>query len=247
MTLAVQQRPSDSPYIEAVMHGYTESDGSTTRPAEINWHMVLMKHRGSTKLLVVGPLSTSGVASWAADAELLWIKFKLGTFMPNRPVRHFLDAETPLPSAAHQAFWLNNSTWQFPTFDNVETFVNHLVHDEALTFDSLVPDILQGHIPDIAPRTVRHRFLRATGLSQGHIFQMERARHAASLLEQGTPILDTVDAAGYFDQPHLTRSLKRFLGTTPARLLPDCQSVQDPIPESAYHSDMSSELDTSFA
>jgi AraC-like DNA-binding protein len=39
------------------------------------------------------------------------------------------------------------------------------------------------------------------------------------LLEQGVSILDTVEQAGYFDQPHLTRSLKRYVGYTPAQIL----------------------------
>ena len=39
------------------------------------------------------------------------------------------------------------------------------------------------------------------------------------LLKDGTSILDTVVAAGYFDQAHLTRSLKRFVGQTPSDIV----------------------------
>jgi methylphosphotriester-DNA--protein-cysteine methyltransferase len=48
---------------------------------------------------------------------------------------------------------------------------------------------------------------------------MQRAQHAQALLQQGVSILDTVDEAGYFDQPHLTRSLKQFIGYTPAQII----------------------------
>jgi hypothetical protein len=35
----------------------------------------------------------------------------------------------------------------------------------------------------------------------------------------GSPAaLDTIHEVGYFDQPHLTRSLKYFIGQTPAQL-----------------------------
>ena len=37
------------------------------------------------------------MASWGNDAEILWIKFKLGTFMPDLPARNFMDVETALP------------------------------------------------------------------------------------------------------------------------------------------------------
>jgi AraC-like DNA-binding protein len=66
---------------------------------------------------------------------------------------------------------------------------------------------------------VRHRFQRATGLSRNQIEQVERAQRAELLLRQGASILDTVEAVGYADQPHLTRSLKRWIGHTPAHLL----------------------------
>jgi methylphosphotriester-DNA--protein-cysteine methyltransferase len=77
---------------------------------------------------------------------------------------------------------------------------------------------LQGQALDMSPRTLRHRFLRVTGLTQGTIRQIERAYHAVTLLEQGVSILDTVQQAGYSDQPHLTRSLKHFMGQTPAQV-----------------------------
>lgn len=67
-------------------------------------------------------------------------------------------------------------------------------------------------------RTVQYRILRSTGLSQRTIRQIERARYAAILLKQGVSILDTVYEAGYSDQPHLTRSLKHFIGHTPAEI-----------------------------
>lgn len=61
--------------------------------------------------------------------------------------------------------------------------------------------------------------MRTTGLTHGAARRIERARYATTLLQQGVPILDAVHEAGYFDQPHLTRSLKRFIGQTPAQIM----------------------------
>jgi AraC-like DNA-binding protein len=77
---------------------------------------------------------------------------------------------------------------------------------------------LQGQPVETSLRTVQRRFLQATGLTHNSIYQIQRARYATTLLKQGTPILDTVHAAGYFDQPHMTRSLKQFIGLTPAQI-----------------------------
>ncbi len=225
-----EARLSDSPYVETVMRGYTEGEGSTIRPAECHWHMCFTKVNGALHPIITGPLTTSGVVPFTEGVELLWIKFKLGAFMPHMPTRSNLDTETILPTAAGQSFWLKGAAWQFPDYENVDTFVDRLVRDEILVFDPLVNAVLEGQPQEIAPRTVRHRFLRATGLTQSNIYQIERAQRAATLLRQGVSILDTVYEAGYFDQPHLTRSLKQWVGYTPAelvRLSQLCHSVQD--------------------
>jgi AraC-like DNA-binding protein len=233
MSIIYEERSSDSPYVETITHGRTVSDGSTIRPAEIHWHMVFVRHHGHAQLLVVGPWTAAGIASWAEGAEILWIKLKLGTFMPHMPTRKLLDMETILPEAASQSFWLKGSAWQFPDCDDVETFVDRLARDDVLVRDPVVSAALQDQLPEMPSRTVRHRFVQATGLTQSHIQQMKRAQHAEALLRQGVSILDTVFEAGYFDQPHLTRSLKQFIGYTPAQISrmsqPACHSIQDSV------------------
>jgi AraC-like DNA-binding protein len=223
MSLISEARSSDSPYIESVMRGWTVSEGMAVRPAEIHWHMVFVKHPGGTLPLVVGPLTSSGTASWGEGAEILWIKFKLGVFLPHLPAKEYLDTEQTLPDASSQRFWWKGSARQFPTFDNVETFIERLVHEDDLVRDPVVDAALRDQPLEMSPRTVRHRFLQATGQTQNHIRQYERAIKAASLLRHGVSILDTVFEAGYFDQPHLTRSLKQFVGHTPAQILRDSQ------------------------
>ncbi len=218
MTILFEQRPADSPYLISVTQGRTVGHGSSLRPAEMCWHLVFSRHEGQTHTVLAGPLSTAGVVHYGDGAEVLWIKFALGTFMPNLPPKVLRDKETELPKAAGSAFWLDSTTWPFPSFENVETFVARLVRQGVLVHDPLVEEVLQDRPADLSPRTLRHRFAQATGLSQRHIRQMHRAFQAQTLLEQGHSILDTVHEAGYYDQPHLTRSLRHFLGVTPAQL-----------------------------
>jgi AraC-like DNA-binding protein len=240
MSIIHEERFSDSPYVETVTRGWTLSNGSTIRPAEVNWHMVFVRDasRGRAHPLVVGAQTMSGVASWGEGAEILWIKFKLGTFMPDLPAKDFLNAEPLLPGASSQSFWLKSSAWQFPDYENADTFINKLVRDGVLISDPLVNAALKDQLPEMSLRTVRHRFLQATGLSQNHIRQFERAQRAESLLRQGVSIIDAVYEAGYFDQPHLTKALKHFIGYTPAQIVrmnnPDCQNIQDNLLLSDY-------------
>lgn len=219
MTLLVEQRLSDSPYIESVMQGQTVHPGSAIRPAEVCWHMVFVQEHDNVHPLIVGPWTTAGVAAWGEGAEILWIKFKPGVFMPHLPFAHLLDRETMLPEGAGQSFWLKSSTWQLPSYANVETLIDRLVREEVLVRDPVVSAVLEDQPHDLSPRAVRHRFQRATGLTQKHIHQVTRAQQAATLLQQGVSILDTVHEAGYYDQPHLTRALRQWVGYTPTQIL----------------------------
>ena len=218
MSILSQARPSDSPYVDSVAHGRTTGDGSVIRPAESHWHMVVTRLQNDVRVLVVGPWTTAGVVRFTEGTDILWIRFALGVFMPHLPARGFVDAETALPGATSRSFWLHGSAWQFPDHGNAEIFVDRLVRGGTLTHDPLVHTLLRGDPHDLSERTARHRFLRATGVTQGHVQQLERAQRAAALLRGGATILDTVDATGYFDQPHLTRSLRRWVGHTPAQL-----------------------------
>jgi len=219
MSILYEERPSDSPFIDSIMRGRTVGNGTTVRPAEVHWHMVFTKFRDKPYSFVVGPWKAAGELPYTEGAEILWIRFKLGVFMPHLPARDFPQVETGLPVAAGDSFWLRGSAWHFPDFENVETFVQRLVKDETLVRDPVVESALEGRPLGIPSRTVRHRFLRATGVSHNHIRQFERARQAAALLEQGLPIIDTVYELGYFDQPHMTRALKQVTGLTPGQIV----------------------------
>ena len=219
MSIVYEERRSNSPYVETVTHGWTESDGSTVRPAECRWHLVVVRQAGTARALAVGPLTGAGVASWEAGADIIWIRFALGTFMPHVPTRNLLDTETVLSDATSKSFRLGGSAWPFPNHENAETLVERLVREGVLARDPVVGAAADGRpLRGLSPRTLRHRFLRATGLAQGAVLQVERANRAAARLRRGVPIPDVVYEEGYFDQSHMTRSLKRWVGRTPARI-----------------------------
>jgi methylphosphotriester-DNA--protein-cysteine methyltransferase len=100
------------------------------------------------------------------------------------------------------------------------------VRDGLLVREPVVQAALQGQLKDQSLRTAQRHFLRTTGLTHSAVRQIERARYATTPLQQGLSIPDVVYEAGYFDQPHLTRSLKYFIGQTPAQLLARSRNVQ---------------------
>jgi AraC-like DNA-binding protein len=219
MNLIFEERLSDSPFINTIWRTHSESAGSFTSIAAIHWEMVVMRHKGKTLLTVRGPETTATLADFPADAEWLGITFKLGIYMPHLPPRILRDRrDATLPEATSKSFWLNDSAWQFPDYENAEAFVARLVRDNLLVRDPIIEAALQGQLKEVSSRSVQRHFLQATALTHSTVHQIERARYATALLEQGVSILDTVGQAGYFDQPHLTRSLKHFIGVTPAQI-----------------------------
>jgi hypothetical protein len=219
MFFTSQERPSDSSFVQMIWITQSERSGSFISTAAIHWEMVLMRYQGKTTFTLRGPETKAAPAPIPAQAEWLGITFQLGTFMPDFPPGGLLDRQdVNLPDASGKSFWLGGSAWEYPTYENADTFVNRLVREGLLARDPLVHEVMQDYPPDFSPRTLQYRFQRATGLTHKTIQQIQRARQAATLLEQGCPILDTVYELGYFDQSHLTNSLRRFIGQTPAQI-----------------------------
>src|SRR5258708_29659025 len=117
-----------------------------------------------------------------ADGEWLGIRLKLGTVLPLLPARTLVDATVTLPEATSKTFWLGGSAWQFPDYDNADTFVAWLVRAGLLLREPIVGEALQGRLKDLSLRSVQRRFLQATGVTQNTARQIERARSATLLL-----------------------------------------------------------------
>jgi len=223
MIIFDEERPSDSPFVERIWRSHSEHGGSFISIAESRSEMVVTRRHGKITLTVRGPeTKATPFGPCPADGEWLGIRLKLGTFLPHLPARHLVDATVTLPLATSTSFWLHGSAWQFPDYDNADTFVDRLVREGLLVREPVVREALQGHLKDLSLRSVQRRFLQAAGVTQSAARQIERARYATLLLQQGVSILDTIEEAGYFDQPHLTRSLKYFIGQTPAQIM--CQN-----------------------
>ncbi len=221
MGFVFDQRAAESPLIDSIWRTQSEGGGSFLSSAGTQGEIVVTRQRGEITLTVRGAETKASLAPIPLDADFLGIRFKLGTFMPLLPANLLVDGGINLPLAAGQAFWLNGSAWQFPNLENVDSFVAQLIHDGLLVREPIVDAALRGQLKmnELSLRSVQRRFVQATGLSQRAILQIERAQRATALLEQGISILDVVELTGYADQPHLTRSLKRFIGSTPAQIV----------------------------
>jgi hypothetical protein len=138
--------------------------------------------------------------------------------MPHLPPGRLVDSAVQSPHATAKKFVLHGDEWHMPDYESAEQFVARLVRAGIVVRDPLVDEVVAGGLPDLGARSVQRRVVAATGLTQGGIRQIERARQAALLLVEGVAPLDVVNRLGYYDQPHLARSLQRFIGRTATEL-----------------------------
>jgi AraC-like DNA-binding protein len=215
-----EDRLSDSPFVERVWRCHSERGGKFISIAASHFEMALTRLRGKNFLILRGPEMKATTLDCPEEGEWLCIRFKLGTFMPQLLPGSLRDhKDVTLPDASSRSFWLNGSAWQYPDFENAETFVQQFAKAGLIVHDPTIDAMLNGQPAALSLRSAQRHFLRATGMTYAAFRQIERARYTTNLLKDGVSILDAVQLAGYFDQAHLTRSLKRLIGETPTKVM----------------------------
>jgi AraC-like DNA-binding protein len=220
MTFILEERPSDSTFVDTIWHARCACPGSFISVAATSWEMVVTSYQGKTTVTIRGPETRATPLHYHwVGAEWMGIRFTPGTFMPFLLPQTLLDRrDLTLPEARRNAFWLHGAMWEAPTFENADTFVERLLRENLLARDPVVDAVLQGQRHVASIRAIQYHFLRSTGVPYKTMQGIERARRAKALLEHGVSIPDIVLTAGYFDHAHLTNSLKRFLGQTPRQI-----------------------------
>ncbi|HTE46022.1 MAG TPA: helix-turn-helix domain-containing protein [Gemmatimonadaceae bacterium] len=217
--LVIDERPSGSPFVERIWSSHSEHAGTLVSVASNHCEMVVTRHEGNTTLTLRGPETRATTIAYPAGAEWVGIRFSPGSFMPQYPARRLMDRnDVNLPRVTRRSFRLEGSVWEYPDFENAETFVARLIRSGLLVRDPAVAAALHGEVPALSRRSAQRHFLHATGMTHTTFRKIERARYAARLLRQGVSIADTIHEAGYYDQAHLTRSLRTLIGETPARI-----------------------------
>ncbi|RDV43364.1 AraC family transcriptional regulator [Leifsonia sp. ku-ls] len=208
--LRFQHRPSESRLIERVWRSRSRDTTTMTSVARAQWDVVFWEGPDGRHAGVQGPESTASQAPVPAGAAFLGVRLALGTFLPALPTVGLVDRFVELPLDGR---WLHlgGARLPVPRYEDAEAFVALLVRQELL----LVAD---AHDGSVSERTRQRRHRAATGLPQGTVRQIERAHDAALRLQAGEAPASVAQDAGYFDQPHLARSLRRFIGPTASEL-----------------------------
>ena len=222
---ALEARSSRSALIEETFLAESAPAPAFISVATTHWQLVVTRQPGRVRLTVRGPETRATIVPIPREAEFFGIRFSAGTFLPGLPPGRLVDRAVDLPASAAR-FWLAGSAWELPGPDTADAFVDRLVRAGLLVHDPVVAEALAGDVAGFSTRSLERRVARATGLSRGAVGRIRRAEAAVALLSRGVPPSQAAPRAGYADQSHLTRSLRRFVGQTPAQI--SVAGVQDP-------------------
>ena len=219
---ALEARASRSPLVAGTWQARSTAEAWFISVADPHWQMVVTRQGGATRLTVRGPETRATAMPIPRDAEFFGIDFSAGTFLPGLPPGRLVDRAVTLPGD-DRSLWLDGSTWEHPNLDTADVFVDRLVRAGLLVHDPVVAEALQGDVDGFSGRSLERRVARATGLSRGATRRIRRAERAVALLSAGVAPSEVARRTGYADQPHLTRSLRRLVGQTPARIVAGVQ------------------------
>jgi AraC-like DNA-binding protein len=218
--LQFEDRKSASPFVERIWRCKSGTGGTFLSMAEGSIELVVTRLPGLLAVTLRGPVSKGTEVECPPNGEWLAIRFRLGTYLPRISTASLIDhQDVQLPVLAGGHFWLGDLTWEIPDYENAEVFVGRLARAGVIARSHATDAAVAGDVDWMSERSVQRHFRRVTGMTFSSFQQIQRARHAAALLTSGSSVLDATSAAGYFDQAHLTRSVKHLIGMTPARLV----------------------------
>ena len=127
MAAFFEGRASDSPYVYRVWRGHFEEDRMPICQADAHWNLLFLRQGSQVRVAAEGPLTQALSKFEAEGSEFLVIQFEAGVYMPHLAPDDLANVSQTLPLAASRRFWVKSSSWEMPTFDNVEVFADRLV------------------------------------------------------------------------------------------------------------------------
>lgn len=212
-SLARADRASESPLVRAIWASESTADGVHVAIPDESWDLIVSETTDGIVAWFGGHALEATAVPFRAGTRSLGIAFRAHTRLVGRsaPLRPGEYLRLPV---ARGSLELAGRSFDLPTFETVEAFVDALVRAGVLETDELVLRALTGRV-FASERTVQRHFRETTGITPYAFTQVRRAHRAAELLRAGERPADVAAATGYTDQPHLTRSLRRILGETP--------------------------------
>lgn len=202
-----------------VWRATVESPGSYSVTGSEYWGLSFIRRRdGAQSAELDGPSLVRRVVDGHLSERYWGVELAAHVAIPGVSKHAILGRTVALPvSDGHVT--LGNHRWPVPAWPDLEDWVDHLAEHGGLLVDVEVGKALAGDRIGASKRTWQRRYRRTVGLTARQIDQLRRAQHGYFLLQTGHSPAEAAAAAGFSDQPHLTRALRLIRGQTPAAII----------------------------
>lgn len=215
-----QERLADSPLVASVRRVQYKARTREMVLPDGSWDLLFIRPAGGPMIAVqTGQIVAPLPVDHEAGDELLVVAFKPEVYLPKLPGHKTFQLGVMRPvENKDRSFWIDSDRLEVPSFDNVEHMVAAMARKGLIERDPVVARALQGNGQRLDERSIQRHFAAVTGLSFKGFQQIARAQEAARLLRAGRSLSQVAAELAFTDQSHMTHSLKRFLGQTPAQL-----------------------------
>ena len=214
MTQRHQSRFSTSPLIDRVWHTENRADGIYIATPDCAWDLLALQLQDGTHMMMLAGQQTKYLeVPYREGTSAVVISFTASAYLAGLKGDDLVDETILLPNNESGCFMLLDSAFEFPTFDTAEELVASMVRAGILKQDDIVASVLEGNPKAMSSRTMQRHFHEVTGISRKALQRIQRAQDAVRMLQAGTATAEVAAEVGYTDQAHLTKDLKKIMGS----------------------------------
>ena len=209
-----KSRSSTNPLIDRVWHTENLTSGVYVATPDCAWDLLALRFQDGTRAMMLAGQQTKYTdVPYAAGTSAVVISFTASAYLAGLQGDELVDATIMLPNDDAGRFILLGSAFEFPEYDTAEELVASMVGAGILKQDDVVASVLQGRPKAMSSRTMQRHFHEVTGISRKALDKIRRAQDAVKMLQAGTATAEVAAEVGYSDQSHLTKDLKKIMGS----------------------------------
>lgn len=214
MTQKHISRSSTNPLIDRVWHTENIAAGIYIATPDCAWDLLALQLQDGTRMMMLAGQQTKYLeVPYAAGTSAVVISFTASAYLAGLKGDELVDATMMLPNDGEGRFILLDHSFAFPSYETAEELVKSMVNAGILKQDDVVASVLEGQPKAMSSRTMQRHFHEVTGISRKALNKIRRAQDAVKMLQEGTATAEVAAEVGYTDQSHLTKDLKKIMGS----------------------------------
>lgn len=198
MGFTYEEKLSQLPLVDFIWRTQDLAEGVYVASADARWDMIFTRsHDGKTRSLLCGPAFKTARVPYSPGNKHIDICYKPWAIFTDIPITAMLNVTIALPMPSDDTFVMQGITWKMPIHENVDQFVAEQEKRGLLKADPIIRDVLENKPVEISLRSVQRHFVKTIGMSPRRVRQINSARTAVKLLQQGRTLSEVAYKLGY--------------------------------------------------